>query len=404
MKLNHADIIKYLIRLACITTAIVLVGMWLQRYFLDKDSSVLENRYYFDTNDDLFPVMSLCFKQSFRDKTFKILGKNISGSNYNEFLFGRYFSDDMLNVNYDQVSTNISDFILSYVVEFRNGTQVSTLKNIAWKKPYHSFTWNSWGSLVKCFGFEITDPNFFFMRVYLKREIFENRIRYNDGGFAVLFHYPNQVLASMQTVKRQWVKRDNATNHHMSFNLKGMDVNIRRYKKGEHNCIHNWKNYDNITLQRHLDYVGCKTPDLITNDTWPICTNKEKMHKARLKLNSQNLEPCRGVESVDYDMGESEELEDAPKGKHFHGQYWEDWIIIIFRILNPRFKVILQKKDVDFQTLIGYVGGYIGIFTGFAIAQLPDLMLTALLFAKKWYLSSQHGTNKLDVQAAVQLN
>ena len=32
-----------------------------------------------------------------------------------------------------------------------------------------------------------------------------------NGGFAVLFHYPNQILASLQTVKRTWIKRDDKT-------------------------------------------------------------------------------------------------------------------------------------------------------------------------------------------------
>jgi hypothetical protein len=213
------------------------------------------------------------------------------------------------------------------------------------------------------------------------------------GGFAVLFHCPNQVLASMQTVKRYWVQRDNSTNHYMNFNLKRLEVNEKRYKKRQNNCILNWKNYDNMTLRNHLNKVGSKTPDQISNETWPICRSQEKMNEARLHLNSNNVHPCKEVESVDYDMGESEELS-SHSYKTFQGQYWKNWICLVYRVLNPRFKVVLQKKEVDFQALIGYIGGYIGIFTGFAIVQIPDMIFTALVVAKKWILSRKT-TNKI---------
>jgi hypothetical protein len=116
------------------------------------------------------------------------------------------------------------------------------------------------------------------------------------------------------------------------------------------------------------------------------------MNEARLPLSSNNVHPCKEVESIDYDMGESERL----SAKTFQGQYWKNWICFVYRVLNPRFKVILQKKDVDLQALIGYIGGYIGIFTGFAIAQIPDLIFSASVVAKKWILS-RNTANKITI-------
>ena len=81
------------------------------------------------------------------------------------------------------------------------------------------------------------------------------------------------------------------------------------------------------------------------------------MKSARLRLHDEKIRPCREIESIDYDFGESERsLNVIPR---VDGMPWKNWICFVYRILNPRFKVIIQRKDVDFQTLVGYIGGYI---------------------------------------------
>ena len=374
MDVKNLKFVKYLIKVVCMLVTIIFVGHWLHRYMLDEDSSVIEVREYFDGADDVFPVMSLCFKQTFQALQSKYPDKNLSEFNYNNILIGKQYHPLVTEIDYHSVSTNISDFILGYDVEFRNGTSfTATLRNIAWKPPYYTTTWDSWGRIVKCFGLEITEKEVYYVRLFVKREIFPNMTRNSNGGFAVLFHYPNQVLASIKTVRRQWMKRDASTNFYMSFNLKGMGVHIQRHRKNRHNCVENWKNYDSIIMANHLRRVGCKTPDQIANDTLSVCNTKEKMKEARLHLNRLRLRPCREIVSIDSDMGES----DSTTKK-----LWKNWISFVFRILNPSFTVTKQRKDVDLQTLIGYIGGYIGIFTGFAIAQIPDYMYVALMSFK----------------------
>ena len=137
-------------------------------------------------------------------------------------------------------------------------------------------------------------------------------------------------------------------------------------------------------MEHHLSRIGCKTPDQITNASWPVCKNKSAMKEARIHLNRIKNRPCREVESIDYDMGESVTRTNIT---NFRGKFCDHWICFVLRILNPRFKVILQKKGVDIQTLIGYIGGYIGIFTGFALAHVPEYMLSAFVFAKRHFVS-----------------
>ena len=231
--MNKVYILKYTIKTVCVFLALVLVGTWLYRYNLDEDSTVIEERSYFDNQDDVFPVMSICFKQTFQEFHPKEHGTNLTALDYHKFLIGESYHPSMKEIDYHSVSTNISDFVLEYDVEYRNGTYLyGSSTNPASKPPYYTSSWISWGrSIVKCFGLEVNDKDVYVVRMYVKREIFPNLSRDSNGGFAILFHYPNQFSASFKTLRRQWPDRDASHNHYMSFNLKGMFVNIQRYKR-----------------------------------------------------------------------------------------------------------------------------------------------------------------------------
>ena len=364
----YFDIFQISIKIVCICTTIALIGMWIVRYNLDKDSSVIESKKYFETADDPFPVMSLCFNQFYDDLVFKEYGGKGTAKRYKNFLRGKHFDENFTKINFHSVTTNISNYLIEYDVGYRNGSKIFTKDSLSWKPLYYTFSWFSWGYFLKCFGFEITEKDVYFVRIVMSRKIFENNVNKYVGSFAVLFHYPNQVMSSIQTLKREWLIWDNETNHYMTFNIKGMEASTLRYKQGKHNCVPDWKEYDNFTLEDHLRNVGCKRPDQITDSDLPICTSKEKMKEANIPLNNDKIQPCKRVESVHFDLGES--LSDRDPG------YGNCWFCIVLRILNPQFKDTIQVKAVDIEMLVGYIGGYVGILTGFSLFQIPLLIMT----------------------------
>ena len=104
----------------CIIGTWVLVGMLMYRIFQDKDTSVIESRY-FETEDDLIPAMSMCFRQSFNDDTvFRQFEETISEEKYEKYLLGKCMDDEMIKVHYDMVTTTLPEFILSYEMNFKN--------------------------------------------------------------------------------------------------------------------------------------------------------------------------------------------------------------------------------------------------------------------------------------------
>ena len=380
------SLIKYIFKCFCLVVMFILIGMWLNRYLLDEDISVVESRTYFDTAEDSFPVMSICFEQFVDGKHFNKIGKDISGSEYRNFLLGEYFDEELINIDYNSVSTNITDFIISYMVQFDNESFVPTTNPSDFgKSPYYTHTFISWGRVLKCFGLEITNPHVVDLSIVLKRDIFPNGIRPPVGGFAVLFHYPNQVLTSMKTITREWKERDEQTNYWKGFSVKGMNVASHRYKTRRHNCLEEWTEYDTIVLEDHLKLVGCKTPDQVTRLEMKICNDTEKMKSARLyfKYKNEYIKPCREIQWIDLQLREV--VYDSDALKEIVKADWKNWFAIYVRIVNPKFKITIQKKEIDFQSLVGYIGGYVGIFMGYTLAQIPETFLDTLRLGRILY-------------------
>ena len=96
--------------------------MWIFIYNLDKNSTVIETKEYFEMDDDMFPAMSLCFNQLFDDRLFTKYEENITGNAYKDFLFGNHFDEKFTKIDFYDVTMNLSDFFLGTTVGFRNGT------------------------------------------------------------------------------------------------------------------------------------------------------------------------------------------------------------------------------------------------------------------------------------------
>ena len=112
-------LIDIVFKSTCTIATCTLVGYWFYNYSLDEDISLVEFNSYYDTESDVFPVMSMCFEQSFDSVRFQKYGQNINGSTYKKYLAGDYFESNMTKIDYDNVTTKISDFLIGTNVVFK---------------------------------------------------------------------------------------------------------------------------------------------------------------------------------------------------------------------------------------------------------------------------------------------
>ena len=393
-KIHYCIIAKWIFEAICIICTTIFIVNGINKYLEDSDVTIIETQTYKDNGVDVMPAISIGFPQDFKDAKFKKLGFNVTGQDYKKFLVGEYFDKNMLSIKYDDVTTNISEYLIKYVVEFRNGTEVYNItQDIAWKEPYSKFSWKNWEYFVKCFTVEITSASVYEFGWELDRDIFPNGTRSQSGGFALLFHYPNQILASINSITRTWAPKTSEENYYMEVDIKGMNVFIRRYKQGQNNCVQDWRNYDALLLERHIGGVGCRAPYQSTRQDFPICDSQEKMRETNFKLHTAKLPPCRTIEKIDY-----QESETHPKQGEIlqiQGKSWRRWFGIYLRFNNDGFTTTISKKAQDFESLIGYIGGYVGLFVGFAVAEIPGMLKNCVIGMKSLYLVvAPHGEMK----------
>ena len=86
------------------------------------------------------------------------------------------------------------------------------------------------------------------------------------------------------------------------------------------------------------------------------------------------LEPCTQVEKVIYTYDEYDKSGNRTgSGGNFQ---------LTFNFQGKTYMEIKQRRDYDFQSLIGNAGGYLGLFLGVCLLQLPQLLLDGYNYVK----------------------
>ena len=400
MKINILIISKWSLKVICLISTSVFIIRGINRYFENNDVTSIESPTYKNDELSIFPAISLCF-YAFEDATFEKLGLNVIREGYRQFLVGEHFDKRLLDIKYEDVSKNLSEIMLCYFGQFHNGTWFETCHgqvrtNAEWR-AHGSYSWDNWGAFQKCFTLQMADVNVERIAWVFSRSVFPNRTRPTEmGRFSVLLHYPYQILDSLNTIKRVWPPTSKNRNYYVDYEIVGMNVFQRRYKPTQDNCIHDWKNYDTVMVERHIATVGCKAPYQNTIKPWPICNSKEKMKETKLLIQTGLTPSCRTIENVEYRIFET----DGGEAKKVRGTYFDHWFAMSFRPLNNRFTIKINKKEMNFESLVGYIGGYVGLFVGFAVTEIPEILSNGVVGMKELYilLSQAYARNGVRIE------
>ena len=190
------------------------------------------------------------------------------------------------------------------------------------------------------------------------------------GGFATYFHYPGQRFKSYYSMKFDWKERDDDTgDYKMRFAVRDIEVLNHRNKVNKP-CIEDWRNYDQVVMDGIMRNVGCRPPHWDTTlKNLTLCSTAAEMKYFKDGPTTAEVQtvhqPCNVIENLHYDYLEKDSLA-------IQETVNDTFLTIMILYRQATFREIKQSQAYDVESLVGNMGGYMGLLLGYAILQLPN--------------------------------
>ena len=163
------------------------------------------------------------------------------------------------------------------------------------------------------------------------------------------FHYPEQFILGNNIPMIPM-------NENRLFLIQEIEL-LRRRSNRKRKCFDDNVSYDTRILEKHVSSRGCRPPYLNIKSSFPFCQTMKKMKESRFEYAK--------TKSLDYpvDCQIISKLTVLQYGgtRFVQNSYQQLTLEIEFPEIM---KIITLSKEVDIHTLVGNIGGYIGLFLG----------------------------------------
>ena len=337
IKKNSLDMFAFL----CVVTTFFMCAYWCYKFASNEDSSVVRYRKFGKRINDIRPTISMCLNNFVLERRLSKYGVNESA--YLAFLKGKTFSTDMLKVDFNHVTIDVTDYIKGYRMYLKNGSIIRFDDNLGFKEKksltHVSFAGASgpYGRFTKCFALNIPQlEGLAIFRVLLSNKIFPKGLRPIKSGLLTYVHLPKQfMLMEKESVKWVWQYRGANESYKMRFLVTDVIIERKRNKRGD-TCNDYWENYDDWITMLHKNETGCNTPYQALRKELPMCDTQEKMRRALfhnyIVENEMYERPCKTMQAFRNDYMESTETKSE-------GVFW-----FSISFVSSRFKEIEQIR------------------------------------------------------------
>ena len=356
-----------LFKLLCIVSTVVMILYWIAVFWKNEDISRIEIQMFENLEDIEPPELTMCFLHPFLVDRLKDHIFNFSVTNYLKYLKGEIPDNGIYSdINFENVTLNFVEYVVNVHIRFRGGNWAlcNNIRDCPYLKVRNSMNafWDEGMIFIKCFGIQIeasfkTQVNGMY---FIFRSNFTSLL---DKGLEVFvnFNYPYQTLLMDEGDaiwengnKIAWVK------------LKTVDV-LRRRNTINNPCISMEESFDEWISKRHIEKVGCSAPYHLGSEEVPMCKTVTKMRESifnKVKKSKQHTTPCLILASITYKTNVlSKTTFNSSSYKTSSSLNLKDKVALMVSYPD-KMKVITQSQAVDFQALIGYIGGYIGLILG----------------------------------------
>ena len=339
--------------------------------FIEDDSiSSLSIKQYLNSKEDIYPSISFCFVDPYSNMKLQKYG--FDKRTYRSMLQGE-IPEKLLKMgqNWTEKLYNISIDDISYEAEFESEFRYDTFGN--WEKRvtentsmiylYHK------GHVVKCFTIEVPDTSSIRRwKIYLRLFNIE---RYFMSAY-IFLHFKNTLLVSKKRTF-YWPMWKNKTEK-IDIEYKFANILDKR-STVKTPCRKIESNPDMQYMNKVFSSVGCIPPFIASDNERRHCNqNQLKVIKTALNLANDSskgeMEPCKVI-NVDWKLEQ--------KFKNKSSGFYEMSANVLVHFSTSEFLSITQIQAYSFLSFLADVGSYAGLFLGFSVLQIPELLRSTVL-------------------------
>ena len=337
----------------CFAGVCFMIGYWWYKYHVeDKDIGVVDYADIERAEEIEYPSGTLCLKDPFILEKLRQYNSSIDQKSYLRYLKGDLYEEHYEKIDFDKVTFNLHDFFLNSYESWKN--ESSWRSSSLQIKHVGVFSGFAFEKFLKCFWIEYRiEKHRYIDGLYVD---YDFRADINDQErchklrpklfFKV--HYPNQFFLG-----ENLMKSNPCTHTGVYYWIDELEILKRR--NGRHRaCLENSHSFDDMVLEKHMSGKRCRPPYLTSYTFLPVCNTSEEIKQFRLDyevLSATHVpKSCQRISKMTTTI-DSEQ------------QNWkQEWT---FTIEYPdEVRIITQDKQIDIHSLIGNIGGYIGLLLG----------------------------------------
>ena len=351
MSMKLLGVAKFTFKISCFITVLCMISLWVSRFMKDEDLCIVEYKSFGNAEDIELPEASLCVQDPFVEHKLNVLG--ITTATYRELLAGKGFNESLTNINYTDVIFDIGRFYRGTDLWYRNGTYGNVVGGAVTVTTRFSGFW--YGQFMMCYGFDVNHSEMeevkYAVHYLIRAPVLQDFISLR--GVIVMIHGPKQIMLSPNA--RDVSFDINGTyGGNIAIDIKKVEV-FKRRNKPKDPCVMQWRNWNELAISKHIVDIGCVPPYLEKHQNMTICSTPSELmrwyNSIDITKNQQDYLPCQQMPGISYDI--------LPRDK-----VYKEELIQIAVGYPEQVKIISQSRAVNIESLIGNIGGYIGLFLG----------------------------------------
>lgn len=354
-------LLRNIFKTLLVIVVIMMAGYWYQKFDIeDRDIGVVDYVSVDEAFDIELPTVSLCFIMPFLESKIKEFDPESSSASYLQYLKGHAFESHREYIDYSNATFDLNDYLTESHVKKRNESEINK-GSFLFKHAFSGF--EEFGDFQKCYELASDKEKLLHQAQFIslrfdKGELYTD-FNSTDLSISINFHLPGEYLLRSANSPFRMRIEGNSESLMVVFS----DIEIIKSRNSKNRICtpdNDVKSFDAMVLEEHVKKFGCAAPYLKSLNTGPVCRGQNAIKDSSYKYEAVRKRyipiSCRRLSKLDFTHQITHD------DNIIFLALWQTWTL---SIVYPEYvRIISQSKDVDIHTLIGNIGGYVGLFLG----------------------------------------